>query len=210
KNYTAISKYCNLWRNYADINRKWTTLQDIIGYYTSHQDKLIAACGPGQWNDPDMIIAGIPDFTHDQARVQMSLWSIWSAPLIMSSDLRTLDNESKEILLNKRVIAIDQDPMGKMGRMVLRNVSVYVYAKPVTPTNKNGTLFSYAVAVYNDGTQPAETEFKLSDVGLEHIEGYDLQDLWSGKMLGHYLPNEVYHAKLRPTSVDFFKATLPN
>ena len=44
----------------------------------------------------------------------------------------------------------------------------------------------------------------------KHTGGYDLQDLWSGKTLGHYFPIEVYHAKLRPTSVDFFKATLPN
>lgn len=48
--------------------------------------------------------------------------SIWSAPLIMSNDLRDIAPEFKEILLNSDVIAIDQDPMGKMGRLML-NVS---------------------------------------------------------------------------------------
>ncbi|KAH7662580.1 alpha-galactosidase/alpha-n-acetylgalactosaminidase [Aphelenchoides avenae] len=103
KNYTIVSKYCNLWRNSGDIDSKWTTVEDIIDYYTTRQDELIAATVPGHWNDPDV------------ARVQMCLWSIWSAPLITSSDLRVIDKESKEILLNKRVIDIDQDPMGQDG-----------------------------------------------------------------------------------------------
>ncbi len=48
----------------------------------------------------------------------MSIWSIWSAPLIMSNDLRNLEMGHKEILQNKYVIAVDQDPMGVMGKMV--------------------------------------------------------------------------------------------
>uniref|UniRef100_A0A1I7Z1G5 Alpha-galactosidase n=1 Tax=Steinernema glaseri TaxID=37863 RepID=A0A1I7Z1G5_9BILA len=48
----------------------------------------------------------------------MTIWSIWSAPLIMSNDLRTVDATSKAILQNREVIAIDQDPMGAMGRLV--------------------------------------------------------------------------------------------
>ena len=48
----------------------------------------------------------------------MTMWSIWSAPLIMSNDLRNIDPIYKEILLNKRVIAVDQDPLGIMGRLV--------------------------------------------------------------------------------------------
>ena len=48
----------------------------------------------------------------------MAIWSIWSAPLIMSNDLRTLLPEHREILLNPRIIAVDQDPLGIFGRMV--------------------------------------------------------------------------------------------
>lgn len=48
----------------------------------------------------------------------MSIWSIWSAPLIMSNDLRDLAPGHKEILQNKYVIAVDQDPLGIFGRMV--------------------------------------------------------------------------------------------
>ncbi|KAH7694357.1 Melibiase family protein [Aphelenchoides avenae] len=107
----------------------------------------------------------------------MTLWSIWSAPLIMSNDLRTLDAESREILLNRRVIAIDQDPLGAMGRMVRRISEVYVYVKPVTPFDSVRKLYSYAFAVFNRGTKPTAAEFTLGDIGLRNIDGYDVHDL---------------------------------
>jgi len=43
----------------------------------------------------------------------------------MSNDLRTISNENKKILLNKNVIAVDQDPLGIFGRMVYK-VRVYI------------------------------------------------------------------------------------
>lgn len=69
------------------------------------------------------IIVGNTELTVDQAKVQMSIWSIWSSPLIMSNDLRMIAPVFRDILLNRRVIAIDQDPLGIMGRLVA-NVSI--------------------------------------------------------------------------------------
>ena len=51
----------------------------------------------------------------------MAVWSIMAAPLIMSNDLRTIKQEFKDILLNRAVIKINQDPLGIQGRRVLRN-----------------------------------------------------------------------------------------
>jgi hypothetical protein len=65
------------------------------------------------------IVVGHPQLSPDQARVQMSMWSIWSAPLIMSNDLRNIAPVYKTILQNKDVIAVDQDPMGVMGRHIM-------------------------------------------------------------------------------------------
>nr|CDJ97056.1 alpha-N-acetylgalactosaminidase-like [Haemonchus contortus] len=85
--------------------------------------------------------------TIDQAMVQMTLWSIWSAPLIMSNDLRVLKPEIRDILLNRNVIAIDQDPLGIMGKLVRRIKYISIYVKPVTPVRD--VHYSYAVAVVN-------------------------------------------------------------
>ena len=50
-----------------------------------------------------------------EAQTQLSIWSIMASPLIMSSDLRTLKAEYKAVLLNKEMIKINQDTLGKAG-----------------------------------------------------------------------------------------------
>ena len=54
----------------------------------------------------------------------MALWSIMAAPLILSVDLRTISDWAREIILNKNMIAINQDPLGNMGRRILQVSSV--------------------------------------------------------------------------------------
>lgn len=38
-----------------DVEANWGIIMKIVDYYTENQDKLIAANGPGHWNDPDMV-----------------------------------------------------------------------------------------------------------------------------------------------------------
>ena len=59
--------------------------------------------GPGAWNDPDQLIIGDGALTYAQEQMQMSLWAIFAAPLLMSNDLRSINNVSKSILQNKEV-----------------------------------------------------------------------------------------------------------
>lgn len=59
-----------------------------------------------------------------QSRAQMALWSIMAAPLILSVDLRTISPWARDIILNKNLIAVNQDPMGAMGRRILK-VEIY-------------------------------------------------------------------------------------
>lgn len=50
----------------------------------------------------------------DWSKKQMALWSIFAAPLFMGNDPRDITDQMKDILLNKEVIAVNQDPLGKM------------------------------------------------------------------------------------------------
>ncbi len=127
----------NLWRNYHDVAPNFGSIESIISFFETNQDVFIQVNGPGAWNDPDMvgfifvfyivcrlilifqIVVGHSTLNPDQSRLQMSMWSIWSAPLIMSNDLRNIAPAYKAILQNKAVIAIDQDPMGVMGRHIM-------------------------------------------------------------------------------------------
>lgn len=55
----------------------------------------------------------------------MAIWSVLAAPLLISADLRTLRPEMKAILQNKRVIAVDQDPLGIQGRRVYKALRLF-------------------------------------------------------------------------------------
>ena len=54
----------------------------------------------------------------------MALWSIMAAPLILSVDLRTISDWARDIILNKNLIAINQDPLGEMGRRILKVLQI--------------------------------------------------------------------------------------
>src|SRR5947199_6487449 len=80
---------------------------DKIGF---QQFDIAPYAKPGHFNDPDMLEIGNGGMTADEYRTHMSLWSLLAAPLIAGNDLRSMTDETKSILMNAEVIAIDQDP----------------------------------------------------------------------------------------------------
>mmetsp|Transcript_2884 Transcript_2884/g.11676 ORF Transcript_2884/g.11676 Transcript_2884/m.11676 type:complete len:394 (+) Transcript_2884:134-1315(+) len=122
-NYTYAAEICNGWRLYDDIQDNWGSVEGIINFWGQHQEELAPAAGPGHQNDPDMILVGDTALaTPAAARTQLAIWSILSAPLLMSNDLRNMTHWQKEILLNTGVIAVNQDPLVKQGTRVALSV----------------------------------------------------------------------------------------
>lgn len=115
-----IAEHCNLWRNFDDIQDSWASVETIIDYYGNNQDAVVPNAGPGHWNDPDMLIIGNFGLSYEQSKTQMAIWAILAAPLLMSVDLRTIRPEYKAILQNKKIIAVDQDPLGIQGRRIYK------------------------------------------------------------------------------------------
>jgi hypothetical protein len=56
--------------------------------------------------------------SHEQEKAQFGIWAMVAAPLIMSNDLRNIRNSSLNLLKNKEIIAVNQDPLGKQGQML--------------------------------------------------------------------------------------------
>ncbi|KFO93718.1 Alpha-N-acetylgalactosaminidase, partial [Buceros rhinoceros silvestris] len=119
-NYTILAEICNLWRNYGDIQDSWDSVLSILDWFSANQDVLQPAAGPGHWNDPDMLIIGNFGLSYEQSRSQMALWTVMAAPLLMSTDLRTISPSAKEILQNRLMIKINQDPLGIQGRRIVK------------------------------------------------------------------------------------------
>ena len=59
----------------------------------------------------------------------MGMWAMLAAPLFMSVDLRNIRTESKALLLNKQLLAIDQDPMGIQGRRIQKVIIIIIMQK---------------------------------------------------------------------------------
>ncbi|XP_034037777.1 alpha-galactosidase A [Thalassophryne amazonica] len=131
-NYTAICETCNQWRNSADVYDSWASVKSILEWAATHQDIIVPSAGPGGWNDPDMLVIGNFGLSHDQQQSQMALWAIMAAPLLMSNDLRDICPRSKELLQNKYVIAISQDPLGKQGHRTAKDNNFEVWERPLS------------------------------------------------------------------------------
>lgn len=140
--YTQIRHYCNHWRNMNDVYDSWSSIRSIIEWTAAHQDIIVPAAGPGGWNDPDMLVIGNFGLSRDQQITQMALWAIMAAPLLMSNDLRQIDEESKALLQNKEVIAISQDPLGKQGYRIGKGSTFDVWERPLADGG-------FAIAVVN-------------------------------------------------------------
>ena len=123
------------------------------------QGPLAQYAGPGHWNDPDMLEVGNGGMTADEYRTHMSLWALLAAPLLAGNDLSKMTPETKSILMNKAVIAIDQDRLGAQGDRVSKDGDLEIWSKPLSGGGR-------AVGLFNRGTSEAGMSLKLSDVGV--------------------------------------------
>lgn len=184
----------HLWRTSLDIRDKWKMLpgekwgQGILDNF----DETVrhgAASGPGHWQDPDMLIAGLyghkgptmdgggTGLSDVEYQTQFSLWAMLSAPLAASNDLRNMNTATKNILMNKEVIAIDQDALGRScypaGDSAVLGYEAYL--KPL----ENG---DFALAILNRASSPVNIKVNIKDLGLDGK--FLIRDLWSHKDLG--------------------------
>jgi hypothetical protein len=146
----------NLWRTTGDINDHYDRMAKI-GF---GQAGLAKYAGPGHWNDPDMLEVGNGGMTADEYRTHMSLWALLAAPLLAGNDLSKMTPETKSILMNAAVIAIDQDKLGAQGDRVSQNGDLEVWSKPLS----GGAV---AVGLFNRGTSTATMTLTLSDLGVQ-------------------------------------------
>ncbi|WP_018626523.1 glycoside hydrolase family 27 protein [Niabella aurantiaca] len=84
--------------------------------------------GNGYWNDPDMLVTGNQGLTAGEEQAHFALWAIMNAPLMLGNDPRNMDPREKTLLLNKELIAVDQDRAGQ-GRLMIKKPGYQVWKK---------------------------------------------------------------------------------
>jgi len=168
----------NMWRATDDIqdcwdcHRKWggngvVQIIDLMNGIASYS-------GPGHWNDPDMLEVGNGGMTTDEYRAHFSMWALFSAPLLVGTDVTNMSAETKSILLNRKVIAIDQDPLGRQGTRVAKDGDQEVWAKQLA----NG---GRAVVLLNRGAAAATITAHWTDIGYPSDVAATVRDLWTGR-----------------------------
>jgi alpha-galactosidase len=155
----------NLWRTTGDINDTYKRMMEIA----ETQSQIAKYAGPGHWNDPDMLEIGNGGMTTDEYRTHMGLWAIFAAPLLAGNDVRGMTDDTKSILLNKEVIAVDQDPLGIQGHRADKSGDIEYYARPLS----NGDMALVVVNLAN-----ASTTVKIPWSEMHVPDGTKIRDLW--------------------------------
>jgi len=130
----------NSWRTTGDISANFQSMA-LIGL---NQDGLEKFAGPGHWNDPDMLEVGNGKLTLDENRFHMSLWAMLASPLLAGNDLTKMSPEVASVLMNKQVVAINQDPAGHQGHRVYQEGPIQIWTRALA----DGTT---ALAIFNTG-----------------------------------------------------------
>ena len=141
-------------------------------------EKLFKWAGPGHWNDPDMLIVGMPGMSEVRNRSFFSLWCMMASPLIASNDLRKMSASTIQILTNLEAIGVNQDPLGIQGHIVRRADKVSIWA------GKRLYDGSQAVLVFNQQSSPADVNVDWSDIGIDKTAGLYVRNLWTHKTTG--------------------------
>lgn len=135
----------------------------------------------GFYNDPDMMVIGMPGLSDAQNRVHMSLWAMSGAPLIAGADLTTLSKTTLETLTNREVIAVDQDPLGlQCVKVAEPSTGLQVWAKRLAGSGRR------AVLLLNRTTSAASIPVQWSELGFSPSSSATVRDLWAHKDLGPY------------------------
>jgi len=132
-------------------------------------------------------------------RTHMAMWCMACSPLMIGCDVRALDQETAALLMNREVLAVNQDELGRPARRVKRLGDCEVWRKPLS----DGCV---AVALVNRGSVGSDITVKASDVGL--LDGPKLvRNLWDQEDVADFTleltqrvqPHETILLKITPT-----------
>ena len=192
------------YRSTGDI---FDNFRSFMGIFQSQLEHLCQS-GPYCFNDMDMLTVGMYNqgnvaigkpCTDSEYRMQFSLWCLAGTPLIMGSDIRNMPPQMEELLLNKELIAINQDIecrppylVGKRSVMVPEDDSDEA-VEPLRMVKDKLLTFikhlsnqEFAIAYYNLHEEEQEMHCIFADVGLPYASGYgfDMTDVFTGEHIG--------------------------
>ena len=199
----------HMYRSTGDINDSYQSFKNIA----VSQIPNLCMSGPGCFNDPDMLVVGMygkgnvafGGCTDVEYRTHFALWCLFGVPLMMGGDIRNLNDVSRELLLNKELIAIDQDEECRAPYLAGKSGEDYYFFVRHLANNE------FVLAYFNFSDKVGMTYHysgAFADIGIPYESGYGLEltDVFTGENLGvkkdYFVPQveahgcKMYKAKL--------------
>lgn len=135
------------WRTTADISPRWDKVKNII----AQNLYLKAYAYGGRYNDMDMLEVG-RSLKAEEDKTHFGLWCFMNSPLLIGCDLTRIKPAALELLKNRRLIAINQDPLHDQPSVVEQQEGCFILARDLGEAHG----LERAFAVYNP-TDEAKT-----------------------------------------------------
>jgi alpha-galactosidase len=171
----VFDSWINIWKS------DWNTYGIGVDVSIDMAHELHEYGGPGGWNDLDMLVVGLKGkgqisgggLSFLEYQTHMSMWVMACSPLMIGCDVRNMDPETASLLMNREVLAVNQDPLGRPAKRVKRAGSCEVWTKRLADS-------SMAVALINRGSRGEDVLLKARDIGL--LESPKMaHNLWTGQ-----------------------------
>ncbi|TDL16139.1 glycoside hydrolase [Rickenella mellea] len=167
------------WRTLGDIEPTWASLASIINFNSF----ITMATDFSGRNDMDMLQIGNGNMTIDEAKSHWTAWALMKSPLLIGTDLTKLSKDNLNILKNKEIIAIHQDPV------VGTSISPFAWGVNPDWTSDPAHPAGYWSGPTQDGTvimllntldTPTDMSFNLTQSPwLRAGRQYKIRDLWA-------------------------------
>lgn len=179
----------HMWRSTGDINDSWQSVVDL----TKAQFEKFKTNGQGCFNDMDMLIVGmhgkgnvaVSGCTDTEYKTHFSLWAFLGSPLMIGCDVRNMTEETKQILMNKDIIALNQDGAYRQPFLI---DTLHDGLLPWTAWVRFLENGDVAIGFFNLGDTPVNPCLSLTDIGLGYASGkaLELTELWTGQKMGTF------------------------
>ena len=205
----------HLWRSTQDIFDTWGSIKTL----TQKQLDLFKTNGQGCFNDMDMLVVGLNGrgnvamkdslLSFEEYKAHFSIWALFGSPLMLGCDVRSMTDETKQIIKNREVIDIARDEAARQP-FVIHAGFPSDEALTVCRMLENGDI---AVGFINLSDKPVgRWRFFLTPghIGLDASCGKNLhlRDVWTGEEFD--MENEIFVAEepLPPHSVRLYRVSL--